>query len=167
VLAVSAVYLLAHFTIYVVLRRALRSERRIFLYHFASASLVAIIGFALLLIEPSAAPFSFAALVLVLSVHGIYSLSFLELWSLAQGGYSLSVLASIKHASEAGAEPDFSRLERIGETKKKERIRGLQKLGLLAVRGSDITLTNRGRVAAALLSYLLTWIGAKTSETPH
>ena len=79
--------------------------------------------------------------------------------------YSLSVLASIKTAAEAGVEPDFSGLERIGETKQQQRIRGLEKLRLIAINGTEITLTNRGRGVATLLSALLTWVGAQTADT--
>ena len=97
-LAIAA-YLAAHFAAYVVVlrhRAGLRSEKGIFLYHFASAVFAGLAGVAFAVLEPDR--FGLSGLVLVLSLHGIYSLSFLELWSLAQGGYSLSIIASVAQA---------------------------------------------------------------------
>jgi hypothetical protein len=159
VLTVFAVYLAAHFLAYAVLLRksaALRCEKGIFLYHFVSAVLTALAGCTYALTASS--PNGFAVLALVLSVHGIYSLSFLELWSLAQGGYSLSVISSIARAEANGVAPDFSHLEQIGETKQRERIAGLEKLRLIARSDGSITLTRSGSRVAALLHGLHKWI---------
>jgi hypothetical protein len=87
-LTAFAVYLIAHLAAYVAwLRRLalLRTEKGIFLYHFVSAVITGLAAIAAAFIDP--AGFGFAGFVIVLSAHGIYSLSFLELWSLAQGGY--------------------------------------------------------------------------------
>ena len=157
-LVVFAVYLVAHFLAYVVLRRsaALRSEMGILSYHFGSALLVGAAGLAIAMLDP--VTFGVAGLVLVLAAHGIYSLSFLELWSLAQGGYSLSVIASIARAEASGSAADFSGLERIGQAKQNDRIAGLEKLGLVARSGAEIALTARGRKAACMLHALLAWV---------
>ena len=112
-LAIAA-YLAAHFATYVVALRhwaALRSEKGIFLYHFGSAVFVGLAGVTFAVLEPDR--FGLSGLVLVLSLHGIYSLSFLELWSLAQGGYSLSIIASVAQAEASGKEPDFLALAAI------------------------------------------------------
>ncbi len=156
-LILFAGYLAAHFLVYaVVLRKsdALRSEKGIFLYHFASATLTGLAGCAYVLTAHP--PNGFAALVLVLSVHGIYSLSFLELWSLAQGGYSLSVIGSIARAEAS--------LEQIGATKQRERIAGLEKLGLIMKNDGSIILTTRGESVAVLLHGLYKWIAPGDSE---
>jgi hypothetical protein len=158
-LTLFGAYLAAHFLAYVVfLRHAarLRTEQGIFFYHFASAVLTGLAGLTAAVAELDG--FGFVGLVLVLSVHGIYSLSFLELWSLAQGGYSLSVLRSIERAEASGAEPDFSHLERIGETKQRERLAGLEQLGLIATNDNQAALTDRGGAIATLLRGLLRWI---------
>ena len=158
-LTVFAVYLAAHFLVYAVFLRnsaALRSEKGIFLYHLVPATLTGLIGLVYAFTE--SAQFGFPGLVLVLSVHGIYSLSFLELWSLAQGGYSLSVLENVARAEANRVKPDFSHLEQLGETKQRERIAGLEKLGLIARSDSSIALTRRGSSVAVLLYCLLKWI---------
>jgi len=160
VLALFATYLLAHFIVYIPLRRALRSEKRIFLYHFIPATVIAIVGLALLLRQPGGAGSALAPLILGLSIHGIYSLSFLELWSLAQGGYSLSVIRSVADADARGTEPDFSYLYQIGETKLRERIAALQRLGLVRREHGRVSLTNWGRAVADILFGLRLWIGS-------
>jgi len=158
-LTAFAVYLAAHFLVYALLLHHLvpfRTERGIFFYHFASAALTGLAGLMYALTERS--QFGFPGLVLILSVHGIYSLSFLELWTLAQGGYSLSIIENIAGAQATATDPDFSRLEQIGETKQRERIAGLEKLGLITRSDNSIALTRRGSSVAALLHCLLKWI---------
>jgi hypothetical protein len=163
-LTLCLLYLLAHLLMYaLVLRRSarFRSEKSIFLFHLVSALFMTVVATGYALFEPGPALFGLPGVVLVLSVHGIYSLSFLELWSLAQGGYSLSILATIKQAQESCTEPDFAKLERIGKTKLQNRIDGLGKLRLITVRDTEVTLTSRGRIVAEALAALLTWIGAQ------
>jgi hypothetical protein len=164
ILALCFAYLLSHLLVYaLVLRHSVgfRSEKGIFLFHFVSALLVTVMAAGYALFEPTPASFGWAGVVLIVSLHGIYSLSFLELWSLAQGGYSLSILASI-NAHASGTQPDFSKLERIGKMKLEDRIRSLEKLGLIKVQGAEIVLTGRGSVAAAAMHGLLAWVGRAT-----
>jgi hypothetical protein len=159
VLASFAAYLVAHFAAYVLVVRRLdtfRTERGIFLYHFVSAviacSSAALAGF----LEQEG--FGLAGFVIVLSLHGVYSLSFLELWSLAQGGYSLSIIASIAHAEATGVEPDFSGLAAIGVAKQDDRIFALERLELVATSNGLISLTSRGGTIALALQLLHSWV---------
>ena len=154
-----AVYLAAHFAAYVVglrHRAGGQSEKGIFLYHVASAAFAGLAGVAFAVLEPD--QFGLSGLVLVLSLHGIYSLSFLELWSLAQGGYSLSIIASVARAEASGTEPDFLALAAIGEAKQEDRVAALEKLGLVARTDEHIALTARGGRIAFLLDALHRWV---------
>ena len=87
----------------------------------------------------------------MISLHGIYSVSFLELWSLAQGGYSLSILE--KSASGANlAAPRLRReLEEIGDAKRRERLAALRSLGLIAGDPEQLGLTASGRLCHTAL----------------
>ena len=165
-LIVFAVYLAAHLAAYIVwLRRltSLRGEKGIFLYHFGSAVITGLAAVAAAFVNP--AQFGFAGCVLVLSAHGIYSLSFLELWSLAQGGYSLSIIAGIAQAEAAGAEPDFSGLAGIGLAKQADRIAALERLGLVARTQGHMSVTTRGGMIASALHTLRHWVEPdKTSQ---
>jgi hypothetical protein len=161
-LTAIAAYLAAHFAVYVLVVRhmpSLHSERGIFLYHVASALFVGLAGLSLAIIDPLG--FGAPGLVFVLSIHGIYSLSFLELWSLAEGGYSLYILASIARAQAAGGEPDFADQEQLGEAKQRARLDGLKKLGLIAIRNGAVGLTARGRGAAAIVLFFTRWINPR------
>lgn len=154
-----AAYLAAHFAAYVVVlrhRAGLRSEKGIFLYHFTSAVFAGLAGVAFAVLEPDG--FGLAGLVLVLSLHGIYSLSFLELWSLAQGGYSLSIIAGVAQAEATGKDPDFSRLAAIGQAKQADRVAALERLGLVSGTDGHIALTSRGSRIALLLHALRSWV---------
>lgn len=158
-LTAFAVYLAAHLAVYVAgLRRLtpLCTEKGIFLYHFGSAVITGLAALAAALIDPL--EFGLAGFVIVLSVHGIYSLSFLELWSLAQGGYSLSIIAGIAHAEATGTEPDFSGLAAIGAAKQADRVAALERMGLISRSGERISLMPRGRAIAAVLHALRRWV---------
>lgn len=157
-LTAFAVYLVVHLAAYVAwLRRLalLRTEKGIFLYHFGSAVITGLLAVAAAFSDP--AEFGLSGCVLVLSVHGIYSLSFLELWSLAQGGYSLSIIAGIARA-EASGEPDFSGLAAIGVAKQADRVAALERLGLISRSVESISLTARGSAIAAVLHALRRWV---------
>jgi len=161
-LTAFAAYLLTHLLAYALLLRhspRLRTEKGILLYHLASATLIGLAALVLVLAEP--VPYRLPELFLILSVHGIYSISFLELWSLAQGGYSLSILRSVARAEAGGLEAEFLHLQEIGETKQRERIMGLQELGLIARSDDTIALTSRGRRVARFLHCLFKWIDSE------
>ncbi len=94
--AVGLSYLALHFLLYVLVLRGrplVQSERGIFLYHFGSAAVFTLVAFCL-----AVSYFSDAAIAIAIglsALHGIYSLSFLELWTLAEGSYSMSILTGI------------------------------------------------------------------------
>jgi hypothetical protein len=158
-LTAFTIYLAAHLTFYILWLRhlaSLRTEKGIFLYHFSSAVLTGLLVVVAACIYPE--EFGLAGCLLVLSVHGIYSLSFLELWSLAQGGYSLSIIAGIARAEASGDEPDFSALEAIGVAKQADRVTALERMGLVSRSGEHISLTSRGNSIAAVLHLLRRWV---------
>jgi hypothetical protein len=144
-------YLSAHLGVYILVLRRLRAfgrEMAIFLYHLASFCLLTgvtlIAAFSTL--DPAAA---LALVVTAMAAHGIYSLSFLEVWSLAEGGYSLSVLRYVEAASLRHEPVDLEALHMIGASKKDSRVGGLLRLRLARRTGDCFELTPRGRVAEA------------------
>jgi hypothetical protein len=156
--ALFLAWLAAHFLIYALALRCtprFQSEKTIFLYHLGSALLFGVVAILSAALSPA---FGVAGVVLVLSLHGIYSLSFLELWSLAQGGYSLSIIASVAQAEASDGEPDYLALAAIGEAKQEDRVAALERLGLVATTGGRISLTTRGGVIASLLHALRRWV---------
>ena len=151
ILSITAAYLLMHFIFYLIVGRnlaVLKGERAIFLFHFISFVLIAITALlsAIMLQKPDI----FITLCAVCALHGIYSLSFLELWSLSQGGYSLTILRSTP--IELNYESDLiNGLENLGNSKFNDRLQSVQKLGLVAQQGNKVSITRRGAKAAFLL----------------
>jgi len=145
-LVAGAVYLVIHLMLYLAVLRHLRrfsTERAIFLYHALSFVPLSLLLLGNLILERRDAPI----VVILWCLHGIYSLSFLELWSLAQGGYSLQILASL-HRS-AGDSVDLNRLAQVGDVKKAARLEGLQKLKLLRRKGTRVEIAPLGKLVAA------------------
>ena len=89
----------AHLVLYFAVLRhlpAFRTERTIFLYHALSALGVSLVAIASLFVPGSEA--DLAWVVAVIALHGIYSTTFLEVWSLAEGGFSLQIVEHIERA---------------------------------------------------------------------
>ena len=101
-LLICLLYIAAHAGLYFAVLRGwpkLGSERGIFLYHFVSAILVTG-GFGVWAIAHGGSD-AWAWFVCVVMLHGIYSLSFLELWALADDSYSLAIMEIIDRGGAA------------------------------------------------------------------
>ena len=146
-----AAYLSGHFLLYALLlrhRRFFYGEKTIFLYHALSFLAVLGAGICLLALKQRDLCWFVAAV----SLHGIYSLSFLEIWALSDGGYSLRILDRI---DRTGLSADFASLETLGCSKKKYRLASLKRLGFIAPHPDGWALTARGRAAAAFLNFFV------------
>jgi hypothetical protein len=147
---ICLLYLLIHAALYFAILRdrgVLDSERAIFLYHFASATIL--IGAFGIWVLASSDPDKWSWFVCVVMLHGIYSLSFLELWALADDSYSLAIMQIIGRGSAAGLEP-MQELEAVGVRKRAARLHTLLASGLVREGGNgSLTLTAAGRTAVA------------------
>lgn len=146
-----AVYVALHFCAYsLALRRRpeFLREKVIFLYHFVPAATLAFTGFAFVAL---CASWHVAATVtLIIAIHGIYSLTFLELWALADGSYSLRILSRIA-VPQSQAKLNMQDLVQLGAEKTRSRLDGLQRLKLITQSEGRYRLTWRGRIVAACL----------------
>lgn len=153
------IYLLVHLALYALVLRqrpVFHGELPIFLYHALPAAFVALLAVGAIAFEPSVDRLLQATLFLAL--QGIYSISFLELWSLAQGGYSIQILIQLESARRAGAPPDLAPLEQVGASKKRDRLRGLRNLALVRPKsGGGYGLTAAGRVVSGFL-HAIRWL---------
>jgi hypothetical protein len=146
-LFLTVVWCAVHFWIFVSLRNWSSNgrERVAFLSHVFSFGTLAMIGVAVW----AAGWISFPVAMGMVALHGIYSLSVLELWSLSEGSYSLTMLAETARRPIPEAEL-VSRFRALGDQKKSSRLEALEAGGLITV-GADIALTPKGhRVARAL-----------------
>ena len=153
-----AAYFAAHLLLYIVALRSLPAFRRegvIFAYHALSA-----IGVTLtVLLSPLVfgSPLSLEWIIAIVAIHGLYSTSFLELWSLAEGGYSLQILEQLDRSERQGAPADVAALRAIGAAKQANRLAGLASIGLVRQVGGRVELTGSGRLVASVFA-LLAWL---------
>lgn len=146
-------YLALHLVVYVVKLRDLAAfgqEATIFGYHLWSAVVVSGLSVVACLAAPSMQ--RLAAALAAISLHGIYSTSFLELWSLSEGGYSLSILRLLRDARLKGQIVQPATLQAIGARKKGSRLQGVFKLRLARQRRDEFELTPLGRAVAEVLA---------------
>jgi len=99
-----------------------------------------------------------AVLILAAGLHGIYSLSFLELWALTHRSYSLAILDRIDAAGGGLLPSALEGLGEIGAVKRSVRSGSLRRLGLLAAGPEGDQLTWRGRAGARVLRGI-NWLG--------
>jgi len=145
-------YIFVHFLLYALWFRNLQplaSEKGIFFYHFGSAVIIGSAMLGIAITQPG--EFRLAHAVIFLSLHSIYSLSFLELWALADGGYSLSILDCIDTNHGHREDKLLDELAKLGTIKKQGRIADLLRLGLIEQRNEQFSLTPAGRRTASLL----------------
>jgi hypothetical protein len=148
-------YLVAHFALYAaVLRHRRLTETGVFLYHLIPAALWLMMSSALCFVVPSIGP---ADAVLVCSLHGIYSLTFLELWALADGGYSLAIMDCLESHSDLEEQKVLDKLELLGTAKKQSRLADLVRMGLVEDRLDGYQLTASGRPVAAFIA-TIAWL---------
>jgi DNA-binding HxlR family transcriptional regulator len=149
-------YLVFHFCAYAFwLRRKdfFQREIGIFLYHFISAALFAFLLLSASLIHQVDA----AAAVALVATHGIYSISFLELWSLSEGSYSVSILNELARGPARSKASLINACSQIGSTKKADRLQNLSRFGIAFRREDCWRLTTRGRYLASVLQ-ALNWL---------
>ena len=150
-------YLGLHALLYLLVlrsRETFRSERGIFLYHAASTIVVSLA----VLVTGALAPSweSLATILAVVCLHGVYSITFLEIWSLSQGSYSLTILRTVEE-SAPGAPIDEARLEAVGVGKRQQRLDGMAGIGLARRHGDKLELTALGVLVASGLG-LVAWL---------
>jgi hypothetical protein len=156
--AAEVIYLLGHFFLYVfVLRHQpyFQTEKGIFLYHLISAIVWVFASGVILLVYRDGEAFSVASA--LIAAHGIYSISFLELWSLAQGSYSLSIMGQGRSERVQSRAELIASFSRIGNAKKADRLSALEGSQLVRLDGNRWKLNGSGAIVASLLRSLL-WL---------
>jgi len=148
-LCLAAGWCVGHLTTFVILRGRsfVGNERGILRFHVASFSALATVV-AVFVASGASIGTSAGAL----SLHGIYSLSFLELWSLSEGGFSVMALLklSLKPVPRVSL---LAELGTIGQRKKDDRLQKLISGGLISG-DAILILTERGRWAAKAVRLL-------------
>ena len=124
-------------------------EKGIFRYHLISAAVVAAVFAIWALVTAGAEAWTWCVAVVML--YGIYSLSFLELWALADDSYSVAIMEIVHGRGGDGGAAVTQVLEAIGMSKQTSRLDALQAIGLVRLgRDGRFALTSKGRVAVGL-----------------
>jgi len=124
-------------------------ERKIFLYHLYSACIFSplVLILASMWLGGDFLTISFG----LIAAHGIYSISFLELWSLAQGSYSITIMAGLHSQHISTRDRLINNFSLIGDEKRSSRIESLCMMRLVNNEAQICRLTNLGRALAILV----------------
>jgi hypothetical protein len=96
-------------------------------------------------------------LFIVTSIYGIYTVSFLELWSLSEGGFSLSIIEKLKKIETGKEKLNFDDLIQIGREKLTSRMVGLVQLGLVKKTNERVSLTSHGKICYLIFTAIRFW----------
>ncbi len=136
-------YLIGHFLLYVFFfRKFLRQEKTVFLYHFVSFVLFTVVVCAVSFLHVKVS--AFETIFCFSCLHGIYSLSFLELWSLSQGSYSLTILNDFQQNGAVHRDSLIEKFTQLGEEKKNNRLEAIEEMGLIILKNDVWHVTPKG-----------------------
>jgi hypothetical protein len=157
-LAEGAGYIAVHGGLYVLALRHLACFGReivIFAYHVVPFVFLTGLRLIWLALDPSAPePLTTLAILLMIA---LYSFSFLELWALSDGGYSISIMARVDSLGGKGETLDVTDLLELGDAKKRSRVASLSRLGLIRPAGDRLVLTPLGWLISRGLR-LIAWL---------
>lgn len=146
-----AAHLLSYFAAFRHLR-VFTGERMIFFYHGLAFAIV----FAVVVTAFAIGSIGFPGLCGLLALQFIYSISFLELWSLAQGSYSLQILTCIARQTSMTREELGAVCAGIGSEKKRRRFENLLRFKLAGQNADGyIELSFMGRMFIGLLRTIM------------
>ena len=155
-LIVVALLVLAHGAVYVAVLRhrpTFATSSAVFLYHLIFSGSTAILVTAwLILTNPADAGATGVACV---SLLGIYSISFLELWALADGGYSVAILRYLEASPGADEDQCIAHFSRLGIAKQQQRLASIVTLGFARHAGDRLEVSGLGQWVAAAAGAVL------------
>jgi len=158
------IYLSIHFFVYVIFFRhqpLFRTEKGILLFQVVPIIAVLLIATAAFLILPSNE--SFALIFGLGALHALYSLSFLEVWVLSEGGYSLRILAEIVRLDTVTAAEIEEQFIPMSARKKGGRLETLITLGLVKPSGAMFVPTFKGLVLSRVAAFLASLSRSKSA----
>lgn len=144
-LTTVGIYIVLHLAAYLIIfRHRIRSREKAMLFYHAVPHL----AFVLFLLADMvrAADVSTESFIGVTSILGIYAVTVLDIWSLADRSYSVAILRAV--VSNGAKEAVFRELAERGNTIKEARSLSLVRLGLLMRTDEGLCLTCAGRVVA-------------------
>jgi hypothetical protein len=148
-------YLILHLLLYVlVLRRLITFRREIVIFAYHAVSIIVVGAAVLAGVVLTWATADVYEAVAIVALHAIYSISFLEVWSLSEGGYSLQIMEHLALAERQNRPADLEALRAIGIAKQGNRLDGLASVGLVRQTDATVELTTAGRLVATVFAGL-------------
>ncbi len=141
------------------LKRYLRSEMRIFVFSCGLFALLPLVTITILW-QGFGTP-SLTDWLIAYGASAVYALSFLELWSLAQGSYSLQLLQAM--GAQTPVNP-YGIGSAIGHEKQTSRIDGMIAMGLMQEKNGLLEISFKGRLIALFTELLVLPAGVKLRE---
>ena len=155
-LIVVALLVLAHGAVYVAVLRhlpAFATSIAVFLYHLVFSGSMAMLVVAWLILTNALD--AGATAVACVSLLGIYSISFLELWALADGGYSLAILRYLEAHPGADEQECIAHFARLGMAKQQQRLASVVTLRFVRRAGDRLEVSGFGQWVAAAADAVL------------
>jgi hypothetical protein len=152
----SLAWIAGHLALFLTVFRRMHAfftETRIFLYHLISVVLLT----AVLAVMAAADWGGWTELLGSVALHGIYSLTSLEAWALADGGISGRILSSLAGAEGAQSCHDLQWTIAYAERKKRYRLLSVRTLGLVNADDGALSLSLPGWVVVTGF-LLLCWL---------
>jgi len=126
------------------------SEGGIFKLELISSIFVGILGVLLIFKNPD--PIIISCVLGCLFLHGIYSLTFLEFWALAQGSFSQEIVKLALHKQITNTSID--QLIEIGDGKLKSRLKGLEAGEMIKFQDDIWVISAKGIAFSACMHYI-------------
>ena len=126
------------------------SEGGIFKLQLKSSCFVGIFGAILILNNPD--PIIISCVLGCIFLNGIYSLTFLEFWALAQGSFSQEIVKLAHH--QPITDTSLKKLIDIGDGKLKTRLNGLHARGMINLQDGLWVISLKGTPTSACLFYI-------------
>ena len=126
------------------------SEGGIFKLQLISSCFVGIFGAILILNNPD--PIIISCVLGCVFLHGIYSLTFLEFWALAQGSFSQEIVKLARR--QPITDTSLTKLINIGDGKLKTRLNGLHAGGMIKLQDGLWVISSKGTPSSACMFYI-------------
>jgi hypothetical protein len=155
-LIIVALLALAHGAVYAAVLRhrpAFGTSTGVFWYHLVFSG--GITGLLLAWLALTSPPDAGATAVAALSFLGIYSMSFLELWALADGGYSLAIMRYLAAHPGADEQECIAHFSRLGVAKQQQRLASIVTLGFARRTDDRLDVSGLGRCVASAAGAVL------------
>ena len=140
------------------LKALMRTERAVLVTHILLFAALPPVASWLL---PNAGESYFSVLVTFYGIHACFSLCWLEIWSLSQGGFSLQILEQIDRRDDVDLTAFATQ---IGQEKLNGRLDGLVAIGLVRRTASQYSLSPLGRLVAIGTTAVANVAGTKIRE---